>query len=152
MCAFDIIHNVGLYYQSLENKGLLLSVSKNSSLIDRIAIILSLINFNVKELEIDDIVFSLTQIMILNGICGENHKEFVIDKLKNRFRLFSDELEIEMNCTSFIPTILVYAIRHPNEDLNTQINCMSPVEAIEEWKIISDTTIAYFGSEYNVFF
>lgn len=146
-CGIDIINNESVFYRHLDNVNMLATLKSRykTSLIDRISLIYSVLTIMFKY-PIRKEVFVLDMLSELMDM------EFVTDDIKNhvvarfdeRIEYFKSEIEIEMKCSSFLPSAMIKTLENPANPPTRDITGMDVLEVLKHWDIISKTISAYF--------
>lgn len=150
MCSIDILNNTGLYYSSLKDQNLIKVLTRATSMIDRLSLIFAYLKcVQKKNIPKESLILSLTENLIETGVIKNDVKNHVIYRFDKRIEYFINEIDIEMNCSAVIPTALIDTLRHPQDPPTTKITGVNPIDAINEWKIITDTIKAYFNHDFK---
>lgn len=145
-CTKDIIANENAYYQKVGSKELAFILAKPTSIIDRFALIYAVVSVMLgKTIHKEIYALQLIDNMIKSGIITSKVEDYAVYRFDERAKYFVDEIEIGMKCSSFIPTALIYTLRHPREIPTRDINKITPVEALIQWNIILKVIKQYFN-------
>lgn len=147
-CAIDMISNEGVYYGLRSNAEMLSVLTRKTSYIDRIALIYAILVMLLNK-QIPKEPFVLDIIEHLSGIefVERDIKHLIVARLDERIEYFKSEIEIELECSAFIPSAIIKTLMNPTQPPTRTITGINPLEAINHWKIIIDTTYGYFYDE-----
>lgn len=145
LCSLDILNNESIFYRMSDNTKMLAVLNKNTSFIDRIAltyaVLVTLLKFKIlKESFVLDVLDELTT----SEIVTEDIKHLVMARFNEKIEFFKSEIEIELQCSSFIPSAIIKTLENPSLPSTRNITGINPIEALKHWKIISDTIQGHF--------
>lgn len=144
-CTKDMIVSENAYYQKLGLKDLALTLAKPTSIIDRFALIYAVVSVMLgKTIHKEIYALQLIGNMKKSGIIASDVEDYAVYRFDERTKYFVDEIETEMKCSSFIPTALIYTLRHPREAPTRDINKITPVEALIQWNIMLKVIKQYY--------
>lgn len=148
MCSLDLINNTGIYYAHLQSQELIEVLSRKASLINRFSLIYAFLKC-IYKVKINQTNYwkTIEDNLLGAGIISSKESENLLSIFNKMVDFYVDEIEVEMNCSVFMPTFIISALRNPEEEIEEirkQEEKINPVDAITEWKIISDTINAYF--------
>lgn len=145
LCSLDILNNENLFYYMTNNKNMLAVLSKNTSFIDRIALtyatLITLLKFKIPK---EQFVLDVLDELIASDIVLEDIKHLVVARFDEKIEFFKSEIEIELQCSSFIPSAIIKTLENPSFPSTRNITGIDPIESLKHWKIISDTIQGYF--------
>lgn len=145
LCSLDILNNESVFYSMSNNKKMLTALSKNTSFIDRIAltyaVLIILLKFKIPK---EQFVLDVLNELIESDIITEDIKHLVIERFDGKIEFFKSEIEIELQCSSFIPSAIIKTLENSSLPSTREITGISPLETLKHWKIISDTIQGYF--------
>lgn len=145
-CAKDMIVAENSYYQKIGSKDLALTLAKPTAIIDRFALIYAVVSVMLgKTIHKEFYALQLIDTMVKSGIITSEIEDTATFRFDERAKYFADEIEIEMQCSSFMPTALIYTLRHPSEVPTKAINKVTPVDALIQWNIILKVIKQYFN-------
>lgn len=146
LCSLDILSNESVLYRMSGNTKMLSVLSKNTSFIDRIsltyAVIVTLLKLSVPQKEV--FVLEVLDDLIASEIVKEDIKHFVVARFDEKIEFFKSEIELELRCSSFIPSAIIKTLENPSLPSTRNITGINPIEALKHWKIIIDTIQGYF--------
>ena len=145
-CSVDMISAETAYCQMKGLKDLTPSITKPAAIIDRWALIFAVLSVMFKN-DIYKRIYALELIdtMIKYGPLTPKEKDGAICRFEERYKYFADEIEVEMQCSFFMPTALIYTLRHPDEKPTRDASKVGPVDAITQWGIILKVIKQYFN-------
>lgn len=145
LCGLDILNNEGIYYRVSDNTKMLATLNRNTSFIDRIsltyAVLVTLLKFNIPK---EQFVLDVLEELITLKIVTDGVKHLVVERFDERIEFFLSEIEIELKCSSFIPSAIIKTLENPTLPPTRNIMGISQIEVLKHRKIISDTIYGYF--------
>ena len=153
-CSNNIILNENVYHRISGNYNIIRTISDKYtiSFVDRIALVYSVITKMLK-IKIDKVVFTqiITRTLISFKFITEDIKENIFQRLNESIKFFSDEIDVELKCSFFLPTAIINILRNPDLMPSHEITGIDPIESLKHWGIISDTISAFFISKKTKF-
>ena len=148
-CTKDLIICESAYYKKLGSKELSLTLAKPASIIiDRFALIYAVVSVMLQQtIHKETYALQIIDSLVKSGIITSEAEDYATYRFDERAKYFVDEIEIEMGCSHFMPTALIYTLRHPNESPTREINKIEPVDALMQWHIILKAIKQHFNDK-----
>ena len=145
LCCMDILNNESIFYRMSNKIRMLDTLNKYIFFIDRIsliyAVLFSILKIKInKELFVSDVLDEL----IASDIITNEMKRSVSARFYQKIEFFKSEIDIELQCTSFIPSAIIKTLENPSLPSTRNIIGIDPIEVLKHWKIIIDTIKGYF--------
>ena len=147
-CAKEIIASEYTYYSKQCSNELVKTLAKPTAIIDRFALIYAVATSMFgKTIHKETYALGLIDNMVKARIILPKNEDYAIFRFDERVNYFIDEIEIEMKCSSFIPSALIYTLRHPSEVPTRDIGKVEPVQALIQWNLILKVISHYFNDD-----
>lgn len=146
-CCIDLINNEGIYYRLSKNSDNINSLTKTTSFIDRTCLIYSVLSQLFKmSISKEEFAIDIIDYLVSSDIISNETKDFFANRFNERIKYFKAEIELEQNCSAFIPTAIIKTLREPEKEPTHNIVGIDVIDAMQHWKVIIDTISAYFAS------
>ncbi len=150
-CVKDMMAHEITYYKKAGLKDMVYILAKPTAIIDRFALIYAVATTLLnKTIHKEIYALELIDNMVNSGIITKKAEDYAIFRLEERINYFIDEIQIEKKCSSFIPTAMIYTLRHPNEPPTKDITKIDPIQALIQWNIILKVIDRHFGSNIEI--
>lgn len=145
LCCMDILDNESIFYLMSNNIQMLDVLNKNISFIDRISLVYAVLVtiFKIK-IPKESFVSDVSHELITSSIITNDINHFVSERFYQKIEFFKSEIEVELQCSSFIPSAIIKTLENPSLPSTRSIIGIDPIEVLKHWKIISDTILGYF--------
>lgn len=147
-CGIDIINNESIFFLIRKNEKMLETLMEKTSYLDRMAltyaILVTLFHYNKSK---DVFVLDIMDMLSDMDFITDDDRVVVRDRFYDKIDYFKSEIEIELNCSAFIPSAIITTLMNPSSPSTRNITGTDPIEAIAHWKIIMDTVRGYFLHE-----
>ena len=145
LCSIDLINNEGVYYRLSKNPNAISSLTKNTSLIDRICLVYAVLvqMFNI-DIPLKNFVMDVVDDLISSNIITDDVKDLTVYRFDERIKFFNTEIKVEQNCKAFMPSAIIKTLRNPQAPPTHNIIGIDVLDLMQHWKVIIDTIQAYF--------
>jgi hypothetical protein len=146
LCAFAILENEKKYCESSGNVELLKTLTRATSLIDRISLVYSFLNeMSILLIKKEPIVLLVVDQLIKTKVVDDENKNLVVYRFDEKIEYFKSEIEVESQCSIFTPSAIINTLRNPTKPSTREITGINFMDAIEHWGIITETINKHFS-------
>lgn len=147
LCAFAILENEKKHCESSGNVELLKTLTQPTALalIDRIALVYAFLNeMSILLIKKEPIVLFVVDQLIKTKVVDNENKNLVVCRFDEKIEYFKSEIEVESQCSTFMPSAIINTLRNPTKPSTKEIIGIDFMDAIKHWGIIIGTINKHF--------